>query len=123
MLFTTNTTRVTPPNNQPVLTFVADEAEFILYCTSTHIHRMSLNMQDDVTLPTGPIREAVALDYDYANHCVFWADPDEDVIKVNLAPCEILAHFLDNCLEMILAHLFWGQLDPSAATRNSHCRQ
>ena len=62
---------------------LSDEPEFMLYCTAHKIHRRTLESGDDVIIPTERISEAVALDYDYANHCVFWSDPDDDVIKVS----------------------------------------
>lgn len=56
-----------------------------MYSTRTSVHKYLFGKQRDEQFQTGPIGDVVAIDYDYANDCLFWADNTADVIKVNIS--------------------------------------
>jgi hypothetical protein len=62
--------------------FFADNEEFILYSTRTNIHRYVFTSSRDEVLPINGIENVVALDYSYADNCVFYADSATHVIGV-----------------------------------------
>ncbi|MBN3300436.1 SORL protein, partial [Amia calva] len=60
---------------------VGESNEFLLYALRSSIHRYDLSTGTDQTLPLFGLREAVALDFDYEQNCLYWADIALDVIQ------------------------------------------
>ena len=56
----------------------------MLYSTEGSIRRVDMASSDVVTIETGGRATANAIDYDYANHCIFYALSNEKSIKVSL---------------------------------------
>ena len=56
--------------------------EFLLYAARTYIKRITLGDHRETTIPLGSgLRNAIALDFDYAHDCIYWADITLDTIK------------------------------------------
>ncbi|XP_078282958.1 sortilin-related receptor isoform X2 [Rhinoraja longicauda] len=55
--------------------------EFILYALRSSIHRYDLATGTDEALPLQNLRGTVALDFDYENNCVYWADISQHIIQ------------------------------------------
>ncbi|XP_055516540.1 sortilin-related receptor isoform X2 [Leucoraja erinacea] len=55
--------------------------EFILYALRSSIHRYDLAKGTDEALPLQNLRGTVALDFDYENNCVYWADISQHIIQ------------------------------------------
>ncbi|XP_053307342.1 sortilin-related receptor isoform X2 [Spea bombifrons] len=60
---------------------VREETEFILYAMRNAIYRYDLLSGASEQLPLKDLRGAVALDFDYQNNCLYWADVTLDVIQ------------------------------------------
>ncbi|XP_070808754.1 LOW QUALITY PROTEIN: sortilin-related receptor [Pituophis catenifer annectens] len=60
---------------------LAEENEFILYSTRYSIHRYDLSSGLTEDLPLTGLRGAVALDFDYAHNCLYWADVTLEIIQ------------------------------------------
>uniref|UniRef100_A0A3B3Q3S9 Sortilin-related receptor n=1 Tax=Paramormyrops kingsleyae TaxID=1676925 RepID=A0A3B3Q3S9_9TELE len=60
---------------------VGESNEFILYAVRSSIHRYDLASGTDQPLPLSGLREAVALDFDYEQNCLYWADIALDTIQ------------------------------------------
>ncbi|XP_071959065.1 sortilin-related receptor-like [Antedon mediterranea] len=63
----------------PSLCPVAEKQEFILYAMRTSINRYLFNTQEDKVL-ISDLENAIAIDFDYDDNCVFWADIATDQI-------------------------------------------
>ena len=56
--------------------------EFLLYAARTYIKRITLGDHRETTIPLGSgLRNAIALDFDYQQDCIYWADISLDTIK------------------------------------------
>ena len=52
----------------------AANEEFLVFNNRTHIHRYVFDRVSDELVPiSGPVN-ILAIDYDYANDCIFWSD-------------------------------------------------
>ncbi|XP_069081125.1 sortilin-related receptor [Pleurodeles waltl] len=60
---------------------VTEENEFILYAMRDSIFRYDLSTGQNEKLPLAGLRGAVALDFDYEQNCVYWADVSLDSIQ------------------------------------------
>ncbi|XP_029186888.2 sortilin-related receptor-like [Acropora millepora] len=55
---------------------------FLLYAARTYIKRITLGDHVETTIPLGGgLRNAIALDYDYQQNCIYWADITLDTVK------------------------------------------
>ena len=55
---------------------------FLLYAARTYVKRITLGDHVETTIPLGGgLRNAIALDYDYQQNCIYWADITLDTIK------------------------------------------
>lgn len=61
----------------------ADQKDTIIYSTGDSIHRYLVSEGIDSALPITNLRNIAALDYDYNNSCVYWADTELDSIQVS----------------------------------------
>ena len=68
--------------------------EFLLYSTSSSIHRITFGTKADLNIPVNNMNNIEAIDYDYSNNCAYWADANQDVIQVSPdahhSPCILL---------------------------------
>ncbi|EDO45218.1 predicted protein [Nematostella vectensis] len=55
--------------------------QFLLYAQRTSIRRVTLGDHLESTLPLSGLRNAIALDFDYRENCVYWADITADTIQ------------------------------------------
>ena len=56
--------------------------QFLLYAARTYIRRLTLGDHIETTIPLGSgLQNAIALDYDYKQNCIYWADITLDTIK------------------------------------------
>ncbi|XP_070547805.1 sortilin-related receptor-like [Ptychodera flava] len=60
---------------------VAEKPEFLLYAMRTEIRRYILGENREETLPLRGLQNAIAVDFDYDDNCVYWADMIQDAIK------------------------------------------
>ncbi|KAJ8276085.1 hypothetical protein COCON_G00078370 [Conger conger] len=60
---------------------IGESNEFILYAVRSSIHRYDLSTGTDQVLPLSGLREAIALDFDYEQNCLYWADIALDTIQ------------------------------------------
>ena len=67
-------------------------SDFLLYALRTSIHRRTIRGdQSDISFQIDGIRNAIAVDYDYKNHILFWADITTDRIqRLSLNGCMFL---------------------------------
>ena len=58
------------------------QPQFLLYAGRRFIRRISLGDNRETTIPLGSgLQNVIALDYDYAQNCIYWADITLDTIK------------------------------------------
>ncbi|KAJ7384236.1 Sortilin- receptor [Desmophyllum pertusum] len=56
--------------------------QFLLYAARTYIRRLTLGDHIETTIPLGSgLQNAIAIDYDYNQNCIYWADITLDTIK------------------------------------------
>lgn len=55
--------------------------EFILYAQRRYIKRITIGNSQETVLPLPGLQQAIALDFDYKENAVYWADIQLDVIK------------------------------------------
>ncbi|XP_077985900.1 sortilin-related receptor-like [Glandiceps talaboti] len=60
---------------------VTEEPEFLLYAMRTEIWRYILGDNRAEKLPLRGLENAIAVDFDYLDNCVYWADMMQDAIK------------------------------------------
>ena len=62
--------------------FLTGLPAFLLYAARTYIKRITLGDHVETAIPLGGgLRNAIALDYDYQQNCIYWADITLDTIK------------------------------------------
>ena len=62
--------------------FLSALPEFMLFAARNTIKRLTLGDNNPVAVPLGSeLRNAIALDYDYSQNCMYWADITLDTIK------------------------------------------
>lgn len=62
---------------------VAAREEFLVFVNRSHIHRYVFDRSRDELVPVSGPTNILAVDYDYANDCVFWSDAQLYNIQVN----------------------------------------
>ncbi|XP_019620636.1 PREDICTED: sortilin-related receptor-like isoform X1 [Branchiostoma belcheri] len=60
---------------------VGEQPEFLLVARRTEIIQYLLTNGHHESLPLQNLRGAIAMDYDYVNNCVYWADMNIDIIQ------------------------------------------
>jgi len=66
------------------LFFRRNISEFMLIAKRDSIRRIDLNdFNVHETLPLGPVRSVIAVDYDMQTNCLYWSDVHEDKIMVS----------------------------------------
>ncbi|KAK2142820.1 hypothetical protein LSH36_910g01030 [Paralvinella palmiformis] len=64
-----------------VLCPVKEQDEFILYTTRSTIHKRSFTNQRDEVLPLVGLQDVIAVEFDYQQNCLYWADAALNVIQ------------------------------------------
>lgn len=61
---------------------IKEEPEFLIIAEHQRISQMALNMENNKlqVLPIPSVKNAVAVEYDYHNNCIYWADFEENKI-------------------------------------------
>lgn len=62
---------------------VAEREEFLVFVNRSRIHRYVFDRSQDELVPINGPTNILAVDYDYANDCVFWSDARLYNIQVN----------------------------------------
>ncbi|XP_023233438.1 sortilin-related receptor-like [Centruroides sculpturatus] len=82
-----------------------EEPEFLIIAAHQEIKRMALNTEENhlEALPIPSLKNVVAVEYDYHNNCVYWADFDENkLMRLCLdgkSEPEVLLHFIKLAVE------------------------
>lgn len=75
---------------------------FLLYAARTYIKRITLGDHVETTIPLGGgLRNAIALDYDYQQNCIYWADITLDTIKRSFLNGSGIIETLHNGIQQI----------------------
>ena len=56
--------------------------EFLLYTTRTSIHHVDLTDNRDVTMDLRGLQNVIAIEYDYGQDCIYWADVNTRKLQV-----------------------------------------
>lgn len=65
-----------------ICSFLTAIPQFLLYAARRYIRRITLGDHRETTIPLGNgLQNAIALDYDYNQNCIYWADITLDTIK------------------------------------------
>ena len=64
---------------------LSGKKDMFIYSTGTSIHRYLINEHVDQELPIRNLQNIAAIDYDYRNNCVYWADTQLDSIQVRFS--------------------------------------